>query len=154
MPFTRIDGPPGGDDGSEGRRDAGCTPRPRTPRRNRAPPILSEQVSPGRPTMKRRVRKLGLVLAATVAAVASAPEAGASPAMPRPLERKIADADAVVIARLRTQPEHAGDVYEVEVEESVKGTASGTIRVTAALFFRGCCPPPGGWPPADALEKD
>lgn len=80
--------------------------------------------------------------------------AWAAPAMPRPLEQKVEEADLVIVATLRTQPAHAGDPFDVAVVEVLKGrTASRVLRARASYFFTGCVPPPEGTPPPAALER-
>jgi len=79
----------------------------------------------------------------------------AKPAMPRALERKIDDADLVVVAKLRTKPAHPGDPFDVDVEETLKGKpAAGPLRVRATFFFIGCMPLPEGTPKPTAVEAD
>lgn len=88
------------------------------------------------------------VLAALVPA-----QAFATAALPRPLERKVEDADLVVVGRLKSRPAHPGDSFDVAVEEVLKGRApKGRLRATAAYFFTGCIPPPDGTPPPASVE--
>ncbi len=87
----------------------------------------------------------------TLAAVAL-PAIG-SPAMPRPLEKVIWDADLVVIARVDTPPAHRGAPFEFAIEEVLKGEAGeGPFRTTSDVYFNGCMPPPEGTPPPPATE--
>jgi hypothetical protein len=96
--------------------------------------------------MRRPLAVLGVALLAASAA-------WAEPAMPRPLERKVEDADLVVVARLRSRPAHPGDPFDAGVEEVLKGRApTGPVRVAAAYFFNGCIPPPEGTPPPPSIE--
>ena len=52
---------------------------------------------------------------AALALLASVRSAAASPPIPVPLERKVEDADLVVVVRLLTRPVHSGDEFEVSV---------------------------------------
>src|SRR5262245_13366557 len=93
-------------------------------------------------------------LALAVVTALAVPAAFASPAMPRPLERKVEDADLVVVARLKSRPAHPGDPFDVGVEEVLKGRApKGPVRATAAYFFTGCIPAPEGTPPPASIES-
>ena len=67
--------------------------------------------------MLRRLRDVGLAAAVILAAR----DAAASPAFPPPLERIVHEATLIVTGRLKTNPVHVGDVYELEVDETLKG---------------------------------
>jgi hypothetical protein len=77
--------------------------------------------------------------------VLGAGTASATPALPRPLERIIEDADLVVVAKLTKKPAHPRDAFTADVKETLKGRApSGTLTAKAADVFEGCIPPPLG----------
>jgi len=81
--------------------------------------------------------------------------AHAKAAMPRPLERIVADADLVVVAKLVTKPAHPGDPFDVDVEEALKGKPeAGPLHVKAAHFFMGCEPMPAGTPAPKSIESE
>lgn len=96
--------------------------------------------------MHRSLAGLALVLA-------TAAPAAAKPMLPRPFERRVDDADVVVIARLKTTPALAGDVFEAEVDEVMKGKlGDGPLRVRAHVPDDGCIPPPPGAKPPPSAE--
>lgn len=86
------------------------------------------------------------------AIVLLASAAWATPATPPSLEALVRDATWIVVARLKTQPRHVDDLYEIEIEETLKGNAP-PVRVRAPDYFRGCCIPLNA-PPAPALEAE
>ena len=65
--------------------------------------------------------------------------AWASPATPPSLESLVRDSPLIVVARLKTRPALAGDVYEIEVEETLKGAApDAPVRVRAPDLTGSC----------------
>jgi len=90
----------------------------------------------------------------TMVVVLLASVASATPATPPTLEELVHDATRIVVARLKTCPESVGDIYEIEVEETLKGRApEPPVRIRAPDYFRGCCISRDA-PPAPALEAD
>jgi hypothetical protein len=76
-----------------------------------------------------------------------------SPAMPRPLEKVIWDADLVVVAHIDAPPEERGADFEFSIVEVLKGEAGeGPHRASSHVYFSGCMPPPEGSPPLPATE--
>src|SRR5262245_39976818 len=98
--------------------------------------------------MKSAVR---LAVAAAVSAAAGG-AAWSPPAMPPQLENLVAESKVIVVGNPRTYPEHPGDVYELDVDEVLKGTAPAPpLKVTAAYYFTGCIVRENE-PPPPALE--
>ena len=76
-----------------------------------------------------------------------------SPAMPRPLEKVIWDADLVVVARIDAPPEERGAEFEFSTEEVLKGeVGEAPHRASSHVYFSGCMPPPEDSPPLPATE--
>jgi hypothetical protein len=82
--------------------------------------------------------RLRTVLAAA-ALVAAAAVAVAKPAPPVALERRIAESDLIVVGKLKTQPVHCGDAYDVDIEEILKGleVMPTALRVRSPYCFTG-----------------
>jgi hypothetical protein len=98
--------------------------------------------------MLRRLR--AVCLATAVLLVAR--EASATPAFPPPLERIVHESTLVVTGTLKTKPVHVGDVYELAVDETLKGAApAAPLKVRSPGYFMGCVVQENAPPPA-AIE--
>lgn len=80
---------------------------------------------------------LRTTLAAAAFVAVSGSFAAATPPRPVALERRIAESDLIVVGKLKTQPVHCGDAYDVEVEETLKGVAPTEVRVRSPHYFNG-----------------
>jgi len=95
-----------------------------------------------------------IVAALAVLAVGAASRAeDAAPLGPRPLERKVDDADLVVVAKLRTTPALVGEEFAIDVDEVLKGkSVAGPLRVRAAFPVGTRLPIPADVPKPPAAE--
>jgi len=106
--------------------------------------------SRGRGVLKPALRAVGLA----VAILLVAGSASATPAFPPPLERIVHETTLIVTGRLKTRPVHVGDVYELEVDETLKGAApAAPLKVRSPGYFMGCVVEANAPPPA-AIEAE